>query len=576
MNYQERYQSWLNSEYIDPLTREELQEIQGNDLEIKERFCCDLEFGTGGLRGIIGAGTNRMNKYTIRKTTQGLANYIRGFGEEAMRRGVAIAYDSRHFSPEFAEEAALVLNANRIRTYLFPQLTPTPLLSFAVRELHTIAGIVITASHNPPQYNGYKVYWEDGGQLVPEQAGRVIREVKQVSDFTQICCMDRKRAEEEGLFHLIDGSVEDKFITTLKSYSFIDDTMRPQLGDLRIIFTPLHGTGNLPVRRLLAELGFTQVVVVPEQELPDANFPTVKYPNPEEKEAFGLAIALSKSIGADLLIGTDPDCDRIGVMEQTIDGEYTVLTGNQVGVLLSEYILSRLAGKGQLPANGIIIKTIVTTEMVREIAQKYGVSVLDTLTGFKFIGQKIKEFESTGQHTFLLGFEESNGYLIGTHARDKDAVAAAAMICEMAAFYASKGMTLSQQLTRLLEEHGYYLEDLISIHLEGLAGQEKMKAIMDNLRTNLPGVVGSRTVVTVEDYAVQKRYDLLTGAAVPLDLPQSDVLKFRFDDRSEFTIRPSGTEPKVKVYLSVAGTSLTDARELVDELKADVMRLIQG
>lgn len=576
LNYQERYQAWLNSEYIDAQTKEELKQIQDNDQEIKERFFCDLEFGTGGLRGIIGAGTNRMNKYTVRKATQGLANYIRQFGSEAMERGVAIAYDSRHFSPAFAEEAALVLNANGIKTYLFPQLAPTPLLSFAVRELKTISGIVITASHNPPQYNGYKVYWEDGGQIVPELAERVIQEVNQISDFSQIDYMGRANAEAQGLFNFITPSVEDKFIATLKSYSFIDDSLRAQLAKMRIIYTPLHGTGNLPVRRLLQELGFSQVLVVPEQELPDANFSTVKYPNPEEKDAFNLAIAMSTATPADLIIGTDPDCDRIGIVEQTANGEYAVLTGNQVGVLLSEYILSRLQEKGALPKNGVIIKTIVTTEMVHEIARKYGVEVIDTLTGFKFIGEKIKEFETTGQHTFLLGFEESYGYLVGTHARDKDAVVAAAMICEMAAYYKSKGITLYHQLTRLMEEHGYYREDLISIQLEGLTGQARIQEIMTQLRTNVPKNVGSRNVIIVEDYAAQKRFNVLTGAETALNLPQSDVLKFKMDDRSEFTIRPSGTEPKVKVYLSVAGTSLDDARKRVNELKVDVMKLVQG
>ncbi|AZR73913.1 phosphoglucomutase [Anoxybacter fermentans] len=574
MDYIKKYNEWLNSSYIDEKTKEELLKIKDNEAEIKERFYCDLEFGTGGLRGIIGPGTNRMNKYTVRKATQGLANYIKKLGDEALNRGVAIAYDSRHYSSEFALETASVLNANGIKTYIFDKLTPTPMLSFAVRELNTIAGVVITASHNPPEYNGYKVYWEDGGQIVPDLASLIIEEIKKVTDFSQVKTMSREKAEQMGLFNIIDKSVEDKFIDKIKSLSFIDPGFQDYVANLKIIYTPLHGTGNIPVRRVLAEKGFNNVKVVPEQELPDPDFSTVEYPNPEEKEAFNLAIEMAKKEEADLIIGTDPDCDRIGVVEQTEDGDYVVLTGNQVGVLLTEYILSQRSKKGKLPSNGVIIKTIVTTDMVKEIAEKYGVGVIDTLTGFKFIGEKIKEFEETGEHEFLFGFEESYGYLVGTHARDKDGVVAAAMICEMAAYYKAQGITLYEQLMKLMEEYGYYMEDLVSIKLEGVEGQEKIQKIMEKLRKTTPKEVGSRKVIWLEDYLNQEKYDIPTGKRTALDLPKSNVLKFKFEDKSSFTIRPSGTEPKIKIYFSIIGKSMSHAKELLKELKEEVLEYI--
>ncbi len=574
MQYLQRYNEWLNSEFIDSTTKEELLQIKDNEAEIKERFFCDLEFGTGGLRGIIGAGTNRMNIYTVRNATQGIANYIKKFGQEAMDSGVAIAYDSRHFSKEFAEAAALIFNGNGIKSYIFDELTPTPMLSYAVRDLQAIAGIVITASHNPPEYNGYKVYWADGGQVVPEVANAIIEEAKKIQNFDQVKTISRKEAEQTGLFNIISPDLVTRFVENVKKQSLIDDSFRKYVTDLKVIYTPLHGTGNIPVRRVLRELGFTDVKVVVEQELPDSKFSTVKSPNPEDKDAFGLAIDLAKQEKPDLILGTDPDCDRIGVLEQIGDGEFMVLTGNQVGVLLSEYILARRSELNQLPANGVIIKTIVTTDMVNEIAADYRIKVLDTLTGFKFIGEKMREFEKTGEYQFLLGFEESYGYLIGTHARDKDAVVAAALICEMAAYYKSKGCTLYEQLLSLMDKYGYYIEDLKSIRLEGLVGQEKIKQIMKDLRSLKPEWVGLNQVVMIEDYLARERYDLITGKTTPLDLPKSNVLKFFFADKSSFAIRPSGTEPKIKIYLSVVGETMVDGKEKVQKLKDDVVNLL--
>ncbi len=574
MQYLQRYNEWLNSEFIDSTTKEELLQIKDNEAEIKERFFCDLEFGTGGLRGIIGAGTNRMNIYTVRNATQGIANYIKKFGQEAMDSGVAIAYDSRHFSKEFAEAAALIFNGNGIKSYIFDELTPTPMLSYAVRDLQAIAGIVITASHNPPEYNGYKVYWADGGQVVPEVANAIIEEAKKIQNFDQVKTISRKEAEQTGLFNIISPDLVTRFVENVKKQSLIDDSFRKYVTDLKVIYTPLHGTGNIPVRRVLRELGFTDVKVVVEQELPDSKFSTVKSPNPEDKDAFGLAIDLAKQEKPDLILGTDPDCDRIGVLEQIGDGEFMVLTGNQVGVLLSEYILARRSELNQLPANGVIIKTIVTTDMVNEIAADYRIKVLDTLTGFKFIGEKMREFEKTGEYQFLLGFEESYGYLIGTHARDKDAVVAAALICEMAAYYKSKGRTLYEQLLSLMDKYGYYIEDLKSIRLEGLVGQEKIKQIMKDLRSLKPEWVGLNQVVMIEDYLARERYDLITGKTTPLDLPKSNVLKFFFADKSSFAIRPSGTEPKIKIYLSVVGETMVDGKEKVQKLKDDVVNLL--
>lgn len=574
MEFRKKYQDWLDSEYIDKETKEELLKIKDDAKEIEERFYTDLKFGTGGMRGIIGAGTNRINKYTVGKATQGLANFIKKKGKEACQKGVAIAYDSRNYSKEFATDTALVLNANGIKTYLFDQLQPTPMLSFAVRELNTTAGIVITASHNPPEYNGYKVYWDDGGQVVPEFAASIIEEIDHVDSYSQIQQISKKEAVAQGLFNIIGKSIEDKYIGKVTNISLIKDKYQDQIKDLKIVYTPLHGTGNIPVRRALEKKGFENVMVVAEQEKPDPQFSTVAYPNPEEKEAFKLAIELAKKEDADLILGTDPDADRIGIVEKNNQGDYSVLTGNQVGVLLSEYILSRLREDENLPMDGAIIKTIVTTDMVKEIADKYNIDVIETLTGFKFIGEKIKEFEKTGKHEFLLGFEESYGYLVGTYARDKDAVVAAALICEMAAYYKGKGLTLYQQLMNLMDEYGYYLEDLEAIRLEGVEGKEKIDKVIKDLRESRPKEIGNRKVTSVEDYLVGKKFDYETGQESELDLPKSNVLKFKFEDKSGFTVRPSGTEPKIKFYLSVVGKDIADATDLLESLKNEVLEYI--
>lgn len=574
MQFLQRYNEWLASDFIDSQTKEELLQIQDNEDEIKERFYNDLEFGTGGMRGLIGFGTNRMNIYTVRKATQGIANYINRFGQEAQDKGVAIAYDSRLFSEDFALETALVFNGNGIKTYLFDTLAPTPMLSFAVRELNTIAGVVITASHNPPEYNGYKLYWQDGAQISPELATVIIKDVKAVTSFNEINCISREEAEKSGLFKIIDNSLEDKFLAKVKEQSLIDQSYQNEVADLKIIYTPLHGTGNKPVVRVLQELGFKNVKVVSEQELPDCNFSTVKCPNPEDKESFAIALEMAKTDQPDLIIGTDPDCDRLGVIVRKKDGIYTPLTGNQIGVLLTEYILSRRAQLRDLPANGVVIKTIVTTDMVREIAKKYNVQVLDTLTGFKFIGEKIKEFKETGEHEFIFGFEESYGYLAGTHARDKDAVVAAALVSEMAAYYKSQGITLYEQLLNLMDQVGYYREDLVSFKLEGVAGQEKIQKIMHNLRDLKPSNIGAKQVDILDDYLTQERYDFRTGNTTEIKLPTSNVLKFKLDDKSSFTVRPSGTEPKIKIYFLVVGKSLKHSEEVLKELKEDVLKMI--
>lgn len=574
MEYLKNYQKWLNSEYIDLETKEELLNIKDDPGEIKERFFSELEFGTGGLRGIIGAGTNRMNIYSVRKATQGIANYIQQQSSDALQRGVVIAYDSRHFSKEFAEAVALTFNANGIKSYLFLQPTATPILSYAIRQLQTIAGVVITASHNPPEYNGYKLYWEDGGQVVPKLAKLMIKEIKKISEFDQIKTISRADAERNGLFKIVPESLFTDFIERIKQLSLLDDSFHDALASFQIVYTPLHGTGNLPVRRVLAELGFNQLTVIREQELPDPNFSTVKSPNPEEKESFSLAIEVAKKEQADLIIGTDPDCDRIGVVEEREDGEYALLSGNQIGVLLAEYILSRRQELDLLPTKGAIIKTIVTTDMVKKICANYGVAAFDTLTGFKYIGEKINEFEETNNFEFLFGFEESYGYLVGTHARDKDAVVAAAQICEMAAYYRSQGISLYGQLLNLMDKYGYYLEDLQSLKLPGLAGQEKIKQMMKNLRESRLGQLATRQVMIIEDYLAQKSYNLETESQTEIDLPKSDVLKYIFDDHSSFTVRPSGTEPKIKIYLSVVGESMEDSKKRLAELTADVLKLL--
>ncbi|MFS8500876.1 MAG: phospho-sugar mutase [Caldicoprobacter sp.] len=576
MDYRERYRLWMESPVIDKATKEELATIAHDEKELEDRFYKDLEFGTGGLRGIIGAGSNRMNKYTVRRATQGLANYIKKQGSRAMNRGVVIAYDSRRMSKEFALETALVLNANGIKTYLYDELQPTPVLSFSVRELGAIAGVVITASHNPPAYNGYKVYWEDGGQVPPSRSEEIIKEVYAVERFEDIKIISREEAETRGLFHIIGEDVLSRYIERVKQLCINKELVKEVGKDLKIVYTPLHGTGNKPVRRVLGELGFKNVMVVPEQELPDPEFRTVKYPNPEEPEAFALAIELAQKQGADIIIGTDPDSDRLGVVVKNREGKYVVLTGNQLGALLVNYVLGSLQRAGRLPRNGAIVKTIVTSEMGREIARSYGIETVDTYTGFKFIGEKIKEFEEAGDKVFLFGYEESYGYLAGDFVRDKDGIIASMLACEMAAYYKSRGMTLYDGLMELWERFGYYHETQKSVYLEGREGMEKIKAIMESFRQNPPLEVGGIKVDVIRDYKELKAYHLQEDKVLPIPMSQtSDVLRYTLVDGSWFALRPSGTEPKIKFYFSTVGKSLQDAEEKMNRLVNGVMARIE-
>ena len=574
MDYMEKYRFWLASDAFDEETKKELQAIDGDDKEIKERFYKDLEFGTGGLRGIIGAGTNRMNKYTVGKATQGLANYILKNNPDGAKMGVAIAYDSRNMSPEFAERSALVLNANGIKAYVFDELRPTPELSYAVRALGCTAGIVVTASHNPPEYNGYKVYWADGAQVVYPKDKGIIGEVNAISDFSLIKTMDRKEAEEKGLFNVIGKEIDDGFIKAIKAQAVRPEEIK-KAEDMVIVYTPLHGTGNKPVRRVLSEVGFKNVYVVPEQEKPDKNFSTVGYPNPEDPKAFTLAIELAKEKNAEIIVGTDPDADRIGVVIRDEKGNYDILTGNMTGALLTEYVLNGRKEKGLLPENAAVIKTIVTTEMVRAIAESYNAELIEVLTGFKFIGEKIKQFEEDNSHTFVFGFEESYGCLSGTYARDKDAVGAAMLVCEMAAYYKNRGMTLHDALEELYKKYGFYKEGVKSVTLKGIDGAEKIGKIMAYLRENTPEGFGGNKVLTVKDYKSGVFTDVATGNKSESPLPASDVLYYNLEDRAWLCVRPSGTEPKIKFYMGVKAESSDAALAKVEAMEKSVDELLE-
>ncbi len=574
MDYMEKYRFWLASDAFDEETKKELQAIDGDDKEIKERFYKDLEFGTGGLRGIIGAGTNRMNKYTVGKATQGLANYILKNNPDGAKMGVAIAYDSRNMSPEFAERSALVLNANGIKAYVFDELRPTPELSYAVRALGCTAGIVVTASHNPPEYNGYKVYWADGAQVVYPKDKGIIGEVNAISDFSLIKTMDRKEAEEKGLFNVIGKEIDDGFIKAIKAQAVRPEEIK-KAEDMVIVYTPLHGTGNKPVRRVLSEVGFKNVYVVPEQEKPDKNFSTVGYPNPEDPKAFTLAIELAKEKNAEIVVGTDPDADRIGVVIRDEKGNYDILTGNMTGALLTEYVLNGRKEKGLLPENAAVIKTIVTTEMVRAIAESYNAELIEVLTGFKFIGEKIKQFEEDHSHTFVFGFEESYGCLSGTYARDKDAVGAAMLVCEMAAYYKNRGMTLHDALEELYKKYGFYKEGVKSVTLKGIDGAEKIGKIMAYLRENTPEGFGGNKVLTVKDYKSGVFTDVATGNKSESPLPASDVLYYNLEDRAWLCVRPSGTEPKIKFYMGVKAESSDAALAKVEAMEKSVDELLE-
>ncbi|CAM4148813.1 phospho-sugar mutase [Geobacillus stearothermophilus] len=573
MEWRQKYEQWLREPQLDPELKRLLEQRRHDERWLEDCFYKNLEFGTGGMRGEIGPGTNRMNMYTVRKASEGLARYIQSFGDEAKQRGVVIAYDSRHKSPEFAMEAAKTLATNGIQTYVFDELRPTPELSFAVRYLRAFAGIVITASHNPPEYNGYKVYGEDGGQLPPAVADQVIRYVNEVENELAIHVEDEKTLREKGLIRIIGSEVDDAYIHAVKTISIHPELARETA--INIVFTPLHGTSNKPVRRALAELGYQNVFVVKEQELPDPNFSTVASPNPEEHAAFAMAMELGKKVNADLLIATDPDADRLGVAVKNDKGNYVVLTGNQTGGLLLHYLLSQRKAQGTLPENGVVLKTIVTSEFGRAIAQSFGLETVDTLTGFKFIGEKMKEYEQTGQYAFQFGYEESYGYLIGGFVRDKDAVQAAVLAAEVCAFYKKQGLSLYEALLQLFDQYGYYREGQRSLTLKGKEGAEAIAAILASFRQQPPVEAAGKKVTVIEDYKTKERTNTLTGEKTAIDLPTSNVLKYILEDGSWFCLRPSGTEPKMKAYFGVKGTSLEDSEERLVRLTEAVMQRVK-
>ena len=572
-DYMKIYEQWLADPYFDEDTKNELRAFADDENEIKERFYMDLEFGTAGLRGIIGAGINRMNIYTVRRATQGLANYIKKQGGE--EKGVAIAFDSRRMSPEFAMEAAMTLAANGIKAYKFESLRPTPELSFAVRELGCIAGINITASHNPPEYNGYKVYWEDGAQFTPPHDKGVLEEVLAIEDLSTVKTTSEEEALRSGKFQVIGKEIDDKYIENVKAQVVNQDAIDRMQKDITIIYTPLHGTGNIPARRVMKELGFENVYVVPEQELPDGNFPTVSYPNPEAEEAFALGLKLAKEKNADLVLATDPDADRLGVyVKDAKTGEYHPLTGNMSGSLLCDYVLGQKQAKGQIPADGQVIKSIVTTNLVNAVAEHYGCELVEVLTGFKYIGQQILKEEQTGKGTYMFGMEESYGCLIGTYARDKDAISATAALCEAAAYYKEKGMTLWDAMVAMYEKYGYYKDTVKSIGLKGIEGLAKIQEIMENFRQEPPKTLGDYTVTAARDYKAGTIMDMASGAVRPTGLPSANVLYYEMNDGAWLCVRPSGTEPKIKFYYGVKGASMEDADARSEKMGAELTELV--
>ncbi len=573
MDYLKEYQRWCADEAFDEETKNELNAIKDNEKEIEDRFYKELEFGTAGLRGVIGAGTNRMNIYTVGKATQGLANYI--IKKQGEDRGVVIAYDSRHMSPEFSKEAALILNANGIKTYLFDELRPVPELSFAVRQLHCIAGIMITASHNPPKYNGYKVYWEDGAQIVPPVDKGIIEEVNKITDYSIIKKISQEEAESKQLFNMVGKEIDEQYMETLEKLVLNPEVIKKEK-DLKIVYTPLHGTGNKPVRTILKRLGFENVYVVKEQELPDGDFPTVDYPNPEDPKAFRLALELAKKKDADIVLATDPDADRLGVYaKDSKTGEYKSFTGNMSGLLIAEYELSQKQERNIIPKDGVLIKTIVSSNLADSIAKNYNIKLIEVLTGFKYIGEQMKIFEETGSGTYLFGFEESYGCLIGTHARDKDGIAAVMALCEAAAYYKNKGLTLWDQMINIYEKYGYFKEDLLSLTLEGADGAKQIKEMMEKLRNNVPNRIGNYAVKKFRDYKVGKIIDMDTKEEKATELPISNVLYFDLENDSWVCVRPSGTEPKIKFYVGVKGSNMQDAESKVKELKEDIQKIIK-
>ena len=571
MSYMEAYKEWCTNPYFDENTKAELAAIKDNQAEIEDRFYRQLEFGTGGLRGVIGAGTNRMNIYTVRQATQGLANYI--LSQNGQEKGVAIAHDSRIMSTEFADEAALCLNANGIKAYVFDSLRPTPELSFAVRELGCISGIVITASHNPREYNGYKVYWEDGAQITPPHDKNILTEVAKVTSFDQVKTMKKEDAVAAGLYKVIGKEIDDRYMEELKKQSIHPEVIKEMAKDIRIVYTPLHGTGNLPVRRVLKELGFEQVYVVKEQELPDGNFPTVSYPNPESPKAFELALKLAKEVDADIVLATDPDADRLGVYcKDTKTGGYVTFTGNMSGMLIAEYILREKTAMGTMPENPALVETIVTTDMAKAIAAAYNVKLIEVLTGFKYIGEQIKFFEQQHTYHYVFGLEESYGCLAGTYARDKDACVAVMMLCEVASWCKKHGKTLWDAMLDMYEKYGYYREGLETKTLKGIDGAAQIQSMMSEYRTNPPKELGGHQVLAVRDYKEDTRKDLSTGEVTKTGLPTSNVLYYELSDNAWCCVRPSGTEPKIKYYFGVKGTSLTDADAKLAALKEDLLK----
>ena len=570
MNYLEEYKKWMESSFIDEETKNELKNIENDEKEIQDRFYKNLEFGTAGLRGVIGAGTNRMNKYTVSNATQGLANFI--IKENGQARGVAISYDSRNMSKEFSEIAANCLNANGIRAYVFEELRPVPELSYAVRKLGCIAGIMITASHNPPKYNGYKVYWEDGAQIVTPKDKLIIEEVNSIQNYEEAKSMNKEEAVKLGLYNVIGKEIDDSYIEELKKLSLNPEKIKEQ-ENLKIVYTPLHGTGNMPVQRILKEIGFKNVLVVPEQAKPDGNFSTVELPNPEDKKAFKLALELAVKEDADLVLATDPDADRLGVYaKNSKTGEYMSFTGNMSGMLIAEYILSQRKEKKLLPENGALITSIVSTNLAKAVAQEYNLKFIEVLTGFKFIGEKMKMFDETKEYSYQFGFEESYGCLVGTHARDKDAIVAVMMLCEAAAYYKSQGITLWDQMINMYNKYGYYKEDIKSLTLEGIDGADKIKAILNELRENPLENIGGYKVLEFRDYEESTVKNMITGAVTKTDLPKSNVLYYELENDAWCCVRPSGTEPKIKFYLGAKEVSQEKAEEALKLLAEDMLK----
>ena len=575
MTYKEKYEYWCSDKYFDKEIREELESIRNNEAEIEDRFYKDLDFGTGGLRGVIGAGTNRMNLYTVRKATQGLANYILKQGTQD--KGVAIAYDSRFMSKEFADEAALCLNANGIKSYVFSTLHPTPMLSFAVRYLNATAGIVITASHNPPEYNGYKVYWEDGAQITPPRDSEIIAEVNAVESYRDAKTMGKESAISKRLYFVIGEDLDDAYMEELKKLIIHPDVIKEVADDIKIVYSPFHGTGNIPVRRILKELGFKHVYVVKEQELPDPEFTTLEYPNPEDAKAFDLALKLAKEVDADIVLATDPDADRLGIYaKDDKSGEYKAFTGNMSGMLIAEYILRERTKTGTMPENPALVKTIVTTNLADPIAADYNVHLVEVLTGFKFIGEQIKWFIEQNTYNYVFGLEESYGCLAGTHARDKDAVVAVMCLCEVAAFCKKQGITVWDQMINIYEKYGYFAEGIHTITLKGIEGADKIKAMMEAIRKNPPKEFAGLKVLSFRDYKLDEITNIETGEKTKTGLPTSNVLYFDLENNSWCCMRPSGTEPKIKFYMGIKGENLSDADEKLAALKTAVIEAVEA